>query len=394
MLNKRYDSLTLPFRILSASMKKIGVLTQPLGSNYGGLLQAFALQTTITQLGFQGEVVEHGRSYHSLENPILRNAKLALLFVLRYLTKKSTRFVCPPFVFRSIFYPFIQAHIPASGYLGAESIIANHDQYEKFIVGSDQTWRRAYNKSVSEGFMFLDFLPLEKRQKSFTYAASFGTDEWEGAEENIPACSQALSELRAISTREHSGVDICRDTFGVSAVQMPDPTLLLTAEDYNAVIPEKVKTPTAPYIGNYVLDSSPQIKALLSSLSSSLQLPLHGLMPDDLALNPLKRLHMGVPQWLASIRGAAYMLTDSFHGCVFCIIYNIPFVCLGNKGRGSARFDSLLRTFGLESRLVTDHDAESILTLLRTPIDWERVNAIRATERDRGRAFLLENLAD
>ncbi len=375
------------------NMKKIGILTHSLGNNYGGLLQAFALQKVLTNLGFNSEIISHTPSANIYYFWSKWNFKKIAKFILAILKANPTPLeIVPPFILKRIFFPFIKKNFKYSKlYTNQKEINSNYDYV---IVGSDQVWKYEFTKSQKPGFFFLSFLSESKRKKSFSYSASFAINIWEGDTEITKKYSAYLKQFKTISVREHSGVDICRDTFGVSAVQMPDPTLLLTVDEYNAVIPEKVETPPLSYIGNYVLDSSPEIKALLSALSSSLQLPLHGLMPDDLALNPLKRLPMGVPQWLVSIRGASYMLTDSFHGCVFCIIYNIPFICLGSEYRGSARFDSLLKTFGLESRMVTDHNAENILALLRTPIDWKRVNAIRASERDRGLAFLKENLAD
>lgn len=99
-------------------------------------------------------------------------------------------------------------------------------------------------------------------------------------------------------------------------------------------------------------------------------------------------------QWLRYLRDCDAVVTDSFHGCVFSIIYNKPFVCLGNEGRGSTRFDTLFQVFGLEDRLVTSRDPEKVLRVLQKPIDWERVNAIHEAERQRGLDFLKSNLYD
>lgn len=87
-------------------------------------------------------------------------------------------------------------------------------------------------------------------------------------------------------------------------------------------------------------------------------------------------------------------MTDSFHACVFSIIYNKSFVCIGNAKRGSARFDTLLQTFGLETRLVQSGDPEAVLRVLHTSVDWDSVNAIRKSERKRGLDFLQANLRD
>ena len=115
-------------------------------------------------------------------------------------------------------------------------------------------------------------------------------------------------------------------------------------------------------------------------------------MPHPGAKRLIDRLPLSIPQWLRFIRDSECVLTDSFHGCVFSIIFNKPFICLGNASRGSARFTSLLGIFGLQERLVTSCDKDSILQLMNTPIDWERVNKIRHSEQQRAIDFLLKNI--
>jgi exopolysaccharide biosynthesis predicted pyruvyltransferase EpsI len=104
------------------------------------------------------------------------------------------------------------------------------------------------------------------------------------------------------------------------------------------------------------------------------------------------RLPISIPRWLRSIRNAEYLITDSFHGCVFAIIFNIPFICLGNKSRGTARFQSLLRTFNLEDRLLVNPDTDTVIRALQMPIHWEDVNRIHELERQRGISFLKRHL--
>ena len=98
-----------------------------------------------------------------------------------------------------------------------------------------------------------------------------------------------------------------------------------------------------------------------------------------------------VEQWLCSFRDANFIITDSFHGCVFSIIYNKPFIAIGNKSRGLSRFTSLLKLFGLEGRLV-DCLSEVNEDVVNMNIDWRKVNAILKDEQRRSRKFLKENL--
>lgn len=247
----------------------------------------------------------------------------------------------------------------------------------------------------STGFFFLDFATREQRKRSISYAASFGSDEWEGTPEETEECGRLLREFKAVSVREHSGVKICKEVFGVDAVQMPDPTLLLHTSDYEKIIDsEKTWLPESKYVAAYVLDETAGKSELLQESAGALNWQLQHLMPHATAKKRRDRFPISVPQWLRLIRDCEYFITDSFHGCVFAIIYNKPFVCLGNEGRGNARFDTLLDTFGLEDRMLTNATPEEIYRGLHTPIDWERVYAIHDAERERGINFLKENLSE
>ena len=263
-----------------------------------------------------------------------------------------------------------------------------------FIVGSDQVWRGEYARLIeSLPFFFLNFATQSQRRRSIAYAASFGSDEWEGTPEETAECARLLRDFKVVSVREHSGIRICRDVFGVKAVQMPDPTLLLEQEDYNRLIRRwRTKSTKTPFMAVYLLDETAEKTELVQALSQCTGLYPQHLMPHPGAEKLMDRLPLSIPQWLRFIRDSESVLTDSFHGCVFSIIFNKPFICLGNENRGSARFDSLLGTFGLRDRLVTNYDKDAILQLLNTPIDWESVNEIRHSEQQRAIEFLKKNL--
>ena len=103
-----------------------------------------------------------------------------------------------------------------------------------------------------------------------------------------------------------------------------------------------------------------------------------------------KRIQLPLEPWLAGFRDAQFVLTDSFHGCVFSILFNKPFIAIGNAGRGMARFRSLLALFQLEDRLLL---SEQIETLAERPIQWERVNWILEKEREKAFLFIRQALA-
>ena len=290
---------------------------------------------------------------------------------------------------------FVSSHIKNTQFLDLKNPSSYSLNIDQFIVGSDQVWRCIYTRDFGDpSFFFLDFAPTALRQKSFAYAASFGSSQWEGSPEETPKCQALLQDFQAVSVREHSGMTLCQEVFGVDSVQMPDPTLLLQAKDYNKVIrKEQTSLPAHPFIASYILDRTEEPLQLLDAISSHLETPTQHLLPCPASDDPSEDFYCGVGQWLRSFKDSSYVVTDSFHGCIFAIIFNKPFICLGNKNRGSARFDSLLGTFGLQDRLFDNSSPDQLNQILSSNIDWKKVNALLKSERKRGLAFLKQNLS-
>lgn len=105
-------------------------------------------------------------------------------------------------------------------------------------------------------------------------------------------------------------------------------------------------------------------------------------------------VHPPVSAWLTALREADAVLTDSFHGCVFALLFGRPFVTLGNAVRGQARFSSLLSLFGLECRMMGGADAAAVANRMSEPIDWRSVNEILCRERERSVDFLRQTLIE
>lgn len=374
---------------------KVAILTQSPCGNYGGMLQACALQLVLRKMGCRSEILSlwHHETWQEKMRRVAHQLKTWFYQLFckadeRKSYDSSRQQMTIDFVSRFL-------KVANAGLSGAR-VLFSLDAYDRYVVGSDQIWRAAYLRYFCPvDYFFLSFLPEEIRRKSFSYSASFGSDEWEGTLEESLHCSELLKQFKAVSVREFSGLTICKEVFGVDAVQMPDPTLLVGLEDYELVInSEKTRVPKAPYFASYVLDDSDETSRLVDRVEKDTGLYHQRLLPKSSARKRCDRFYCTVAQWLRYLRDCESVVTDSFHGCVFSIIYNKPFVCLGNEGRGMARFDSLFKTFGLEDRLVLSRDRKEVLRVLDTPIDWDRVNAIHESERQRGLDFLKNNLYD
>lgn len=368
---------------------KFAILTHPLHGNYGGMLQAYALQLTVSRFDHDVSVLLYETKKSDMTKPINHARKLkhfvfACMWQLGIPLSYKTP---PPVLFSSMAKNFVQKHISSLKL----TLHTNRDEY-RLIVGSDQVWRGVYARSmVSFPFYFGDFVSPETRAKSFVYAASFGTNQWEGTSEETLVCANLLKQYKSVSVRENSGIAICKEQLHTKAVQMPDPTLLLFNEDYGRLIAsEKTRRPAKKYAAAYILDYSEAIDDTLQFLSEKTHLPMHRIMPQATAAKYSGRIPCTPEQWLRTIRDCEYLITDSFHGCVFAIIFNKPFVCLGNINRGSTRFDALFETFCLKNRICTS--LNGVYETLLRPIDWNTVNSIREKERSRGLQFLGENL--
>lgn len=374
---------------------KIGILTQPLYCNYGGLLQCYALQKTLQRMGHDVFVLqrEWNRQY-TLKGACVYYAKL---LVKKFLGRKESwhYYVAQEkrdciaretnkFTNRCINPRSERCYTTEQLRQEVERL-----KLDAIIVGSDQVWRPYY--SPCQPNYFLDFLPHDSQIKRISYAASFGGDDWnEWNEKLTEQCACLLQKFDAVSVRELSGIRLCKEHFDVEAVQVLDPTLLLDKEDYLAVIGKPLQNRGSLF--NYVLDRSDEKQYIIQKIAERTQKKLFDSMPelDDSVYNLYgdieRAVYPPVEKWLSAFVEAEMVVTDSFHGTVFSIINNKPFWVVGNEGRGMARFETLLSLFGLENRLI------SIKTLDKTDfnahIDWDKVNAKKAEMQKESLDFL------
>ncbi len=369
---------------------KIGIVTFHLYNNYGCLLQAFAMQRIILSLGYEVKILHYDYSLsQSLWLQVRRYIKYyAFVFINKFFMREQKIFLESN--------RFIHENIKRTKkcFFRFQKDIREIDVW---IVGSDQIWRYEYEAKY-KSFFYLDFLTIEKRKKAIAYAASFGINDWDYPIELEQKCSELANDFKAISVREKDSIGLCKDYLNIIAQQMPDPTLLLRKSDYDFLVKKDIDRGFlvdeiyGPYVCTYILDPSEYLNNSILQFSKKNKCKIINIAP--LHENDVKRdeSYISIAKWIKCIRDAKYFITDSFHGCVFSIIFNKPFICLGNKSRGNARFDTLLKTFHLEDRLISEITADEIVKILQKPIDWDLVNTIHDQERARGLNFLKDNL--
>lgn len=377
---------------------RIGILTLPLHTNYGGILQAYALQQVLQGMGHEVMVIDEEKQFRF---SLKRRIEMYVKGKIKRLLKGKEAIIYSPEYYKRLWEArtkhtgqFVNEHIARRVVADVAEIVA--DDFDAFVVGSDQIWRARYAQpfpGVGNAFLlFTKGWPV----KRISYAASFGTDKWEYSKSDTADCAMMAQMFDAISVREASGVKLCKENLNVDAVHVVDPTLLLDASDYTQLI--KKETPKSE--GNlmcYVLDKGLDTDNILSDIAQK-----RGLEPfyansqtENQKLSLEERVQPSVEQWLQGFRDAEFIVTDSFHACIFAILYRKPFVVVGNKNRGMARFESLLQMFGLEERLVLSYeDYHQREKSLLCPIDYEQV--ARALEEKRGEAakFLQQALSE
>ena len=254
--------------------------------------------------------------------------------------------------------------------------IVNEEHFDAVISGSDQVWRPIYNMYIED--MYLKFVP--NSIKKIAYAASFGVDTWEYNAEQTETCAKYVKRLDAISVREATGVELCKTHLDVNAEHVLDPTILAGAEAYGPLLKEN--TEEQDYLFAYILDITPEKKAYVESMAKSKGLKLIIRGAD-------KNATLSVEDWLSMIANSSMVVTDSFHGTVFSILFHRDFYSIVNVERGGTRFASLLSPLGLEHRM---GDVSQLTLTEPSPIDWQQVDKILDKHRQDSVNFLTNAL--
>ena len=256
-----------------------------------------------------------------------------------------------------------------------------NDRYDYFIAGSDQIWNPYYVNLKNEFLQFAD------RNKRIAYAASFGVSQIKP--DKINEVKKGLEGIDFISVREQAGAKIVKELTGKEVPVFVDPTLLLTAEEWENVMERPTWHRDKKYILTYFLSDIPvKVQNDIIKLSD-----LYKLKVIDLANNENIDYFCSPPsEFLYLIKKCSLMYTDSFHGTVFSIINKRPFVISSRQSRVNmdSRIDTLLSMFHLENRKVSEENNYEIANPME--IEYPDVEAILNRERQRSKEFLCKAL--
>jgi hypothetical protein len=365
-------------------MARVGILTLPLHVNYGGILQAAALYRLLKDEGFDPVLMRK-------EPENAGTAKRLIRDLLRAIPGQNIGGVRQRAKARKTHEPFVRRFMPnfTAPCHNRQELRAAAEQWQldALVVGSDQVWRSEYHLDNHYPVYFLNFVPRGIRKLS--YAASFGHSDWRYPDHREEV-SRLLSEFDAVSVREQSGTVICRDVLGREDCQLVlDPTLVVDPAFYSeAAAPALSKS--QPSLLTYVLDQSDIADVTTVAVGQAL--------PGNYATTSLAIDWNGtqaeVGEWLRSFMDADFVITDSYHGTIFSILFGKQFLAIGNRDRGLDRFTTLLDALSLTDRLVLDANPERIAPLVNRPIDYFEVNDRLTALRRRSRDFLLSALGN
>lgn len=367
---------------------KVGIITLYGLGNYGNRLQNYALQEALRRLGCEVETVVYHRSYGNSPLEQLKSfyrlpARRNLGRLLGRFQKRQAAPVRPgqkeldqaktqnflSFNQRIAITPFEVApeNLSALGTAG----------FDCFVVGSDQVWNPYYRGSRIE---FLAFAPAHKR---LSYAASFGMDSL--PRRFFRAYRAGLSGMAGLSVRENEGAAIVRQVTGREAAVHVDPTMLLTREEWAGLAQKSPAQPRAPYLLTYFLGSIEEGKRQRMQAYAV----ENGLETVTLG-DPAHPAHYtaGPAQFLAYFQSAAAVVTDSFHGMVFSLLFHKPYVVIRRAGEissGFSRIRTLLGKFSLPSRFVEDVSPDQLFD-----VDFAPMEPILEKEREASMRYLKD----
>lgn len=368
--------------------KKAAILTFHRANNYGAILQSYALCETLKKVGGAPEIIDYWpakfRRIYLYEYPFSLSKDFFKAFAKKILLN--------PILERrnSEFQLFAKKYLPLTQetYLNPEEIDRAKFDYEIYICGSDQIWN---NDMVDfDKTFFLDF-PSAKNK--FSYAASFGQSVI--PEELVLEYKGRLKGFLSYSVRETSGKQLLYNYFKIDAHVDCDPTLLLNEKEWRKVGQEKGIS-RLPYLLLYSVNLIGNLAKQVNELAAQTGYRIIYLTSntswnvlagkDDLKKEVERRFDASPEEFITLIDGAEYVLTNSFHGTVFSILFHKKFMSatVDMNGNKNQRIIELLDALGISRRNLELSGVEEIYE----EISWQKVDALLLKIRESSMAYL------
>jgi len=358
---------------------KVDIITRHSVPNYGSLLQSYATQKVIEEMGFESEIINYTRyeeRYKNLVNTLIKGKKWDKNIITRIIYKmiQEPNYTKMYRKFEKYRKNFLKESKLEYGNL--QELKDNIPEADVYCSGSDQIWGKIGTVEYDEAY-FLKFIE-DRTKRCIAYSSSFGKEEIDGSlEKNI---NKLLKNYSDILVREDTAKSILKKHGIENVEQVLDPTLLLNKEQWSNLA-NKVKNKQKKYILVYQLHDNKSFDKYAKEFSKKTGLKLLRISPSIYHITRSGKL-IYLPnqyEFLSLFQNAEYVLTDSFHATVFSIIFNRKFVDI-LPGKTSTRITSILKLTGLQDRILTKYDDFSFIN---KNIDFSECNTIIENERKR-----------
>ncbi len=373
-------------------MKSVGLVTY-YGENYGGMLQAYALQRYVKYLGYECKIISNDFMYKSTNSTRLtakiNNLRQFIKSPFSYMDKRksmhaySNERALASACFRDFLNKYID--IDNTGYDTYQQYLDNPPQYDVYLSGSDQIWNpNLYHKN---GYYFLEFAP--ENATRIAYASSVGVSSV--TKEQASFMKPHLKKIDVISTRETDGSRIVQGITGKDVRTVIDPTLLLNGEQWSEIAAEPVVD--KPYIFCYLFGERDYISNIKKQVKeiTGLDLVCIPYIARELSGDDMKVFEAGPAEFISLIKNAEFVLTDSFHATAFSINLKTPFLSLCRFAKNdvrsmNSRLNTILSLVDLEDRLIDEND--KITKEMLFDIDFEKAHKLLDERRKEDAEFL------
>lgn len=347
---------------------KIGVMTFHWATNYGAVLQSYALVKCLKEMGYEAEDINY------LPRETMLKLRFFDLYLRRFANIKRS----------SIFKKFRKNVLTVSKktYGSNRTLHGITNEYDAIITGSDQIWNKSFlmtaEKKPTPSY-FLDFVP--ENVLRISYAASFGSNEL--SEEVKKYGLPELRKFHAVSVRENNAVGLL-GAEGIPAKAVCDPTLLLEPASYAEII-KPLDENDRVELFNFMLRTG------RDSTDKTNQYMVDSLFAGKKSLG---EAIIPVEDWLWKLKNSDFVVTDSFHCVVFSIIFHKPFLAINDKNCAmNARIRTLTERLGLAHRVLEEYDTEKIRKIVADQeFDWKSVDEKRRAWADESKEFLIQSL--
>ena len=349
--------------------RKVGIITLHRVVNYGSVLQTYALQEKIKELGYEPETIDYYPERLTKLGMLKRIKNKGEKYKKNFFIRNIARIIIfPSYIIRfKTFFSFLDKYINMSKktYKDEDSINKEKFDYDIYCTGSDQVWNSGWNEKIDHPY-FLTFAPDNKRK--IAYAASFGKKELNNDE--IEETRNMLKRYNAISVREKSGVNIVNSLGIDNVTNVVDPTLLLSGNEWRKISSDKYKG--KKYILVYNLNRNKKIDNYAKKLSekTGLKIVYLSYQLEEFYKKGKMVCNPNVEDFISLIDNASYVISDSFHATAFSLNLNTQFIIV-YPGKYSTRLQSILELLNLENRVAKD---ENDMSIIKNNIEYEKVN--------------------